>query len=325
MSVATVEANGTHVEQTQAELDENRRNWIAEVKSAKRRLDEAAAELADAEDTRKQAKKSWEAAQTTLNMIVARDPGQGTLFNQQAEEVTEGPKPTLDTPLANWLRSTVDIVDDETSQRVLAAFAGEGLETIGDAVEYAIAHPEDVPFKLFLLDESSEVRAAIRDAFIEFYAKHTDNGVKAIPLAFIVDKIKDVSTITKLVKYMSTDDETRVVTIHDFQTSDEIQGHWKAVDITDVEEVITEIDDQFATPKSNDAWRSEPLSKLDGLTQKQVDLLDDANIRTIGDLADYCQDDRHQLTDFKGIGKAAADKISDALAEFWMQHPEYCK
>lgn len=71
-----------------------------------------------------------------------------------------------------------------------------------------------------------------------------------------------------------------------------------------------------------EAWRSVRLDTLD-LPARVLTALAEASppIVTIGDHADYCKPRENgycpRLTDIKGIGKGAVDKIDDALESFW--------
>lgn len=70
------------------------------------------------------------------------------------------------------------------------------------------------------------------------------------------------------------------------------------------------------TPASteDDSWRSVGISQL-GLTDRTAQLLLDAEIATVGAIADWT--DTRQLVDIPNIGPKAADAISDALEKFW--------
>lgn len=70
-----------------------------------------------------------------------------------------------------------------------------------------------------------------------------------------------------------------------------------------------------------EAWRAVLLEKLDlagGIVQK----LYDANIETMGQLADYTlpQNGNKRLTDIAGIGQAAVEKIEEATSAFWAKY-----
>ena len=67
--------------------------------------------------------------------------------------------------------------------------------------------------------------------------------------------------------------------------------------------------------REDESWRSAPISDL-GLTGKLPESLEDAGIRTIGDLADYTAAGK-LLTDISGIGQGKAEKIEKACEEFW--------
>lgn len=66
-----------------------------------------------------------------------------------------------------------------------------------------------------------------------------------------------------------------------------------------------------------DAWKAVPLSSL-GLSPKVIEKLEDAGLRTLGALAAWTK----PLTDVKGIGEAAAEKIEEATARYWKENPQ---
>ena len=74
-------------------------------------------------------------------------------------------------------------------------------------------------------------------------------------------------------------------------------------------------------PAGDEGWRDVPLAEaLEGVTEKLLAKLQDgANLRTVGELADWTGADggRHKLVDLPGIGEAAATKIEEALDKFW--------
>lgn len=68
------------------------------------------------------------------------------------------------------------------------------------------------------------------------------------------------------------------------------------------------------------AWRSVPLSEaLVGLPEAIVTSLNESNLQTMGELADWtaAYGGRNKLTDIAGIGPAKAEKIEQALVDFW--------
>lgn len=67
--------------------------------------------------------------------------------------------------------------------------------------------------------------------------------------------------------------------------------------------------------QDDDSWRNVPVSRL-GLPSSLVAILvDDNSIRTIGDIQEWTRFKR--LTDLKKVGQAKAEKIEEALVEFW--------
>lgn len=74
-----------------------------------------------------------------------------------------------------------------------------------------------------------------------------------------------------------------------------------------------------APAKSDEAWREvsvEVLAEEHGLPKRTVDALIDAGLTTIGKVADYTNKGK-LLIDLKGISDAGAEKIFDAMTEFW--------
>lgn len=71
-----------------------------------------------------------------------------------------------------------------------------------------------------------------------------------------------------------------------------------------------------------DDWKILALAELD-LPAGIVDTLTDAGFATLGELSDRMDHDSWwQLVD--GIGEKSAEKVADAFAAFWANHPEYC-
>lgn len=68
-------------------------------------------------------------------------------------------------------------------------------------------------------------------------------------------------------------------------------------------------------PPTDESWRKVNIKELK-LGDKIQDNLEDAGLFTIGQIADFTAKDQG-LTDIGGIGPAKAQKIEDALTEFW--------
>jgi DNA-directed RNA polymerase alpha subunit len=68
-------------------------------------------------------------------------------------------------------------------------------------------------------------------------------------------------------------------------------------------------------PTDDESWKTVSLHDLTmpGTTAQK---LEEAEIRTLGDLAAW-NDSGKLLTDIKGVGEKAAEKIEAALDEFW--------
>lgn len=66
-------------------------------------------------------------------------------------------------------------------------------------------------------------------------------------------------------------------------------------------------------------WRAVPVSELD-LTKHQVKVLIDADMATVGAIADHTAAGK-LLTDIPGVGSILAGKIEQALENFWKNNP----
>lgn len=88
----------------------------------------------------------------------------------------------------------------------------------------------------------------------------------------------------------------------------------------------------FARPKQTpdenevqpDRWRSDSITSLAvyGIPDGTLNALIEAGIATIGALADYSAADK-RLTDIDTIGAAKAEKIENALMDYWRDHPSH--
>lgn len=76
-----------------------------------------------------------------------------------------------------------------------------------------------------------------------------------------------------------------------------------------------------ADPVAKDAWRAVPLATTK-IPSNIVAILDESAYRTIGDISNLTNSGLC-LTDIKGIGQAKAQKIEDALTQYWADHPEF--
>jgi hypothetical protein len=63
---------------------------------------------------------------------------------------------------------------------------------------------------------------------------------------------------------------------------------------------------------ADEPWRDERMDTL-GLGPKIVEALHNANLDTMGQLADYLADERHNQTDVAGVGESVAVKINAAM------------
>lgn len=69
-------------------------------------------------------------------------------------------------------------------------------------------------------------------------------------------------------------------------------------------------------PDTDLRWRRVPITDL-RLTDRITYALEHANIFNLGQLVDYASDGHTNLTDIKGVGEAAVDKVAVAMSEFW--------
>lgn len=68
-----------------------------------------------------------------------------------------------------------------------------------------------------------------------------------------------------------------------------------------------------------EAWRDVPLETL-GLSRKLIETLEEADLTTLGQLADFGKS--AQLVEIYGVGESPAEKIQDALDRYWKDHPQ---
>jgi len=70
-------------------------------------------------------------------------------------------------------------------------------------------------------------------------------------------------------------------------------------------------------------WREYELCELKGLKPKLIEKLNDAGVRSVGDLADF-QGEHGEFwsQDIRGVGAKAQRQIEDAWIAFWSDHPE---
>jgi len=97
-------------------------------------------------------------------------------------------------------------------------------------------------------------------------------------------------------------------------------------------EFFTAFDDTLNPKPLFDAadadWRDVPLSEAigghEGVTVSLLGKLGEAELKTVGELADYLNADggRMRLTSIKGVGEAKAEAIEQGLEEFWARRAE---
>lgn len=69
----------------------------------------------------------------------------------------------------------------------------------------------------------------------------------------------------------------------------------------------------------NQPWRDVPVEELE-LTAGTLKALTEAGITTLGKIADHTNS--YELTDIKGIGPVAAEKLRERLDAWWAEHPD---
>lgn len=75
-------------------------------------------------------------------------------------------------------------------------------------------------------------------------------------------------------------------------------------------EAVVEVEDE--------SWKGTPLTEL-SIPSKLLDHLAEGRLTTLGELATFTSDPFNKLTDLKGIGEKAAEKVDAALEKFWQQ------
>jgi hypothetical protein len=76
-------------------------------------------------------------------------------------------------------------------------------------------------------------------------------------------------------------------------------------------------------PTGSKSWRRVKVATL-GLQSQILTKMEDAGVTTIGKLSDVMNAAGvWWRKEIKGIGEASAEKIADALSDFWKDHPEY--
>lgn len=75
-------------------------------------------------------------------------------------------------------------------------------------------------------------------------------------------------------------------------------------------EAVVEVEDE--------SWKGTPLTEL-SIPSKILDHLAEGRLTTLGELATFTSDPFNKLTDLKGIGEKAAEKVEAALEKFWQQ------
>lgn len=79
-------------------------------------------------------------------------------------------------------------------------------------------------------------------------------------------------------------------------------------------------------PPKDESWREcrfDDANEFSGLPSSIVAMLWSASIETVGQLSDFqAKHGEFWAKEIKGIGKSKAEKISDAMIEFWKKHPQ---
>lgn len=79
---------------------------------------------------------------------------------------------------------------------------------------------------------------------------------------------------------------------------------------------------QLELPFPAEAWREADFTDL-GITGKLAELLTDADLDTLGKIADFTKD--YELTNIAGVGPAKAEELQSLLDKYWVDHPEHCR
>lgn len=69
--------------------------------------------------------------------------------------------------------------------------------------------------------------------------------------------------------------------------------------------------------RADDAWRADLIREVLDLPVQLVEKLSDASVATMGELADLTAESDWWTGKIKGVGKAAAEKISEATERYW--------
>lgn len=95
----------------------------------------------------------------------------------------------------------------------------------------------------------------------------------------------------------------------------------KAKAETALEQLKAEIrdHDNRLTLGGNGDWNAVTLDEL-GITGKIAENLTNANLKTLGDIANYTRS--YAITDVNGIGPQKAEKVQAALDAWWKDHPQ---
>lgn len=81
--------------------------------------------------------------------------------------------------------------------------------------------------------------------------------------------------------------------------------------------------EEKARATRKDAWRAVRVEQL-GLAKPLTKKLVDARLETLGLLSDLMQDKgTWWFKEIPGVGEGGAEKVSDAMADFWKSHPEF--
>ena len=91
-----------------------------------------------------------------------------------------------------------------------------------------------------------------------------------------------------------------------------------------LDEELPLFDQKPAVPAAveGEEWREEPIAQLvtHGLADSIVQALEEAEILTMGQLADWTKDGKRRPEDIPGIGPAKAESLGKALEAFWTEY-----
>ncbi len=167
------------------------------------------------------------------------------------------------------------------------------------SIQVALGGGEDSPGQMLLLDDMDFVIASVCD--VKRYGVTSDTISTGLTFS-----LKD----------------TEIETLARFSKGSGRLAINQAVEIP--VDVATDDDDDDDAPKKGALKTDQPWRRvsLDTLFHGSIlKALKAGGLSTVGDMADHTAKD-NRLTDIRGIGGAAAEKIEDQMARFWADNPD---